>query len=152
MMTSSFVQHFDRCLGCVAVTACPSGVQYPAAHRKTRAQIEQLTGGAPDRLFSHSMALVSYPRRLRFAILRSSSGRGRSAIGRALTPEALWMSDVRVMQPSGEGGFGAISPLPACRRTVFAVDAAPASRNTAGGGNRGGVTVLTGCVQRRSPM
>ena len=28
-MTASFVEHFDRCLGCLAcVTACPSGVQY----------------------------------------------------------------------------------------------------------------------------
>ena len=34
-MTTSFVQHFDRCLGCLAcVTACPSGVQYATAHRE----------------------------------------------------------------------------------------------------------------------
>src|SRR5215203_2145442 len=41
-MSSAFVQHFDRCLGCVAcVTACPSGVQYGPLIEKTRAQIEQ---------------------------------------------------------------------------------------------------------------
>ena len=41
-LTPSFVQHFDRCLGCLAcVTACPSGVQYGPLIEKTRAQIEQ---------------------------------------------------------------------------------------------------------------
>ena len=38
-MTSSFVEHFDRCLGCLAcVTACPSGVQYAPLIEKQRAQ------------------------------------------------------------------------------------------------------------------
>ena len=36
-MTESFVQHFDRCLGCLAcVTACPSGVQYAPLIEKSR--------------------------------------------------------------------------------------------------------------------
>src|SRR5262245_47357475 len=52
-LTSSFVQHFDRCLGCVAcVTACPSGVQYGPLIEKTRAQIERrYERSLPDRLF-----------------------------------------------------------------------------------------------------
>ena len=38
-MTSSFVKHFDACLGCMAcVTACPSGVQYGSLIEQTRAQ------------------------------------------------------------------------------------------------------------------
>ena len=41
-MTASFVQHFDRCLGCLAcVTACPSGVQYAPLIEKSRVQIER---------------------------------------------------------------------------------------------------------------
>ena len=51
-MQSSFVQHFDRCLGCLAcVTACPSGVQYGPLIEKTRAQIERrYDRPAPDRV------------------------------------------------------------------------------------------------------
>ena len=51
--TSSFVEHFDRCLGCLAcVTACPSGVQYAPLIEKQRAQIEhRYTRDAGDRLF-----------------------------------------------------------------------------------------------------
>src|SRR5688500_19203552 len=38
-MTRSFVQHFDRCLGCVAcVTACPSGVQYRSEEHTSELQ------------------------------------------------------------------------------------------------------------------
>src|SRR5215510_6453914 len=37
-LTSSFVEHFDACLGCMAcVTACPSGVQYGPLVERTRA-------------------------------------------------------------------------------------------------------------------
>ena len=36
------VEHFDRCLGCMAcVTACPSGVQYDKLIEATRAQVER---------------------------------------------------------------------------------------------------------------
>src|SRR4029453_16586118 len=67
-MTDSMVQHFDRCLGCMAcVTACPSGVRYDRLIEDTRAQVERrhprpraegLLRGAIFRLFP-------YPRRLR---------------------------------------------------------------------------------------
>ena len=72
-MTPSFVEHFDRCLGCLAcVTACPSGVQYAPLIEKTRAQIEQRypRGRQPIGLFrSLLMALVPYPWRMRLAML-----------------------------------------------------------------------------------
>ena len=41
-LTDSMVQHWDRCLGCMAcVTACPSGVQYDKLIESTRAQVER---------------------------------------------------------------------------------------------------------------
>jgi glycolate oxidase iron-sulfur subunit len=41
-MNETFVQHLDRCLGCMAcVTSCPSGVRYDELIESTRAQIER---------------------------------------------------------------------------------------------------------------
>src|SRR3954471_19640486 len=40
-LDSTVVQHFDRCLGCMAcVTACPSGVRYDTLIEETRATVE----------------------------------------------------------------------------------------------------------------
>ena len=87
-MTPSFVQHFDRCLGCLAcVTACPSGVQYGPLIEKTRAQIEQRYERAPAIACSASllMALVPYPRGCGSRCCRCSARRDRCGpIGRAL--------------------------------------------------------------------
>jgi glycolate oxidase iron-sulfur subunit len=39
-LEETFVEHFDRCLGCMAcMTACPSGVKYDKLFEATRAQI-----------------------------------------------------------------------------------------------------------------
>src|SRR5690348_4982992 len=109
-MGSSFVQHFDRCLGCVAcVTACPSGVQYGPLIEKTRAQIERrYERSFPDRLFrSALMALVPYPQRMRVALLPLVLLGGIvRAIGRALMPSegaagvAGQPGEVRPRQPA----------------------------------------------------
>jgi glycolate oxidase iron-sulfur subunit len=41
-LTDTVVEHFDRCLGCMAcVPACPSGVQYDRLIETTRAHIEE---------------------------------------------------------------------------------------------------------------
>ncbi|MFL5929236.1 MAG: (Fe-S)-binding protein [Gaiellaceae bacterium] len=41
-LTDTVVDHFDRCLGCMAcVPACPSGVQYDRLIESTRAHVEQ---------------------------------------------------------------------------------------------------------------
>lgn len=67
-MTSTFVQHMDACLGCMAcVTACPSGVEYGALIEKTRGQIERrYERPAGDRWLRHALfALLPYPARLR---------------------------------------------------------------------------------------
>ena len=70
-LTPAAVDHFDRCLGCMAcVTACPSGVQYNALIEQTRAMVERdHRRGLADRMFRGMIfALFPYPRRLRLAM------------------------------------------------------------------------------------
>ena len=67
-MTSTYLRHFDTCLGCMAcVTACPSGVKYDRLIEATRPQLERR---APrplaDRAFRRLLfALFTRPARLR---------------------------------------------------------------------------------------
>jgi len=71
-MSSSFVRHFDACLGCMAcVTACPSGVQYAPLIEATRGQIERRFARTwSDRLFRGAIfAIFPHPARLRIALL-----------------------------------------------------------------------------------
>jgi glycolate oxidase iron-sulfur subunit len=165
-MTQSFVQHFDRCLGCVAcVTACPSGVEYGPLIEKTRAQIERrYDRSLPDRLFrSALMALVPYPGRMRIAMLPLALiGPVVRAIGRALMAPAHTESgpvsdvsqmDARKLQPSGEttllqrvAAALALSPpmsLSSLFRRIPELTAPV-------GQQRMTVAMLTGCVQRLS--
>jgi glycolate oxidase iron-sulfur subunit len=70
-LTPAAVDHFDRCLGCMAcVTACPSGVKYDRLIEQTRAQIERsYPRRLPDRLFRGMIfSLFPYPRRLKLAV------------------------------------------------------------------------------------
>lgn len=65
---SSMVQHFDRCLGCMAcMTACPSGVEYGKLIEATRAQVERhYERGFIDRLYRALIfSLFPHPNRLR---------------------------------------------------------------------------------------
>src|SRR5439155_332957 len=87
--TDTYVQHFDRCLGCMAcVTACPSGVQYDKLIEATRPQIERhYPRSLPDKLFRRLLfALFPYPNRLRLLavplLLYQASGL-RSALRRS---------------------------------------------------------------------
>src|SRR5215216_3960837 len=133
-MTSSFVQHFDRCLGCLAcVTACPSGVQYGPLIEKTRTQIEQhYERSVRDRLFRMLlMALVPYPRRMRIALL----------------PLAFVGGLMRRLGGVFKGRIGAALALspPVTLRSLF--DRLP-ERTAPVGVSRLNVAVLTGCVQR----
>ncbi len=140
-MTSSFVQHFDRCLGCLAcVTACPSGVQYAPLIEKSRVQIERhYARPEDDRLLRRLlMALIPYPSRLR-----------------------LLMAPLLVLTPfmGRSGGFspGLTNLLPARLRALLSVaprvslwgliGRAP-SRTAAVGAERLKVALLEGCVQR----
>lgn len=66
---SSMVQHFDRCLGCMAcMTACPSGVQYGKLIEATRAQVERhYDRGFAERFYRALIfSLFPHPKRLRF--------------------------------------------------------------------------------------
>jgi glycolate oxidase iron-sulfur subunit len=159
-MTQSFVQHFDRCLGCVAcVTACPSGVQYGPLIEKTRAQIERrYERSTTDRLFrSALMAIVPYPQRMRIAMLPLAVFGGViRAVGRALLApkaEAQPTDEVRQKQPSAEptllkrvAAALALSP-PVSLRSIFR---SFPQHTPAAGDVRMKVAVLTGCVQRLS--
>jgi glycolate oxidase iron-sulfur subunit len=134
-MTDSMVQHFDRCLGCMAcVTACPSGVRYDRLIEDTRAQVERrhprtraerLLRGAIFRLFP-------YPRRLR-----------------------LLRGPLRAYQASGVRRL--LGPLLARTPTLATLESlAPRLRRPerlpervqAVGPCRAVVGMLTGCVQR----
>lgn len=67
-MNETYVQHFDRCLGCMScVTACPSGVQYDKLIEATRSQVERnFSRTFADKLFRRMLfELFPYPRRLR---------------------------------------------------------------------------------------
>jgi glycolate oxidase iron-sulfur subunit len=166
-MTQSFVQHFDRCLGCVAcVTACPSGVEYGPLIEKTRAQIERrFDRSLPDRLFrSALMALVPYPGRMRIAMLPLALiGPVVRAIGRALMAPAQTESgpvesgvsqiEVRRPQPSADttllqrvAAALALSPP----LSLFSMFRRIPELTAPVGQQRMKVAVLTGCVQRLS--
>jgi glycolate oxidase iron-sulfur subunit len=67
-LSTTSVQHFDSCLGCLAcVTTCPSGVQYDQLIASTRPQIERnYSRNLADRLFRQLIfSLFPYPARLR---------------------------------------------------------------------------------------
>ena len=67
-MDRSFVEHFDRCLGCMScMSACPSGVQYDKLIEATRAQIERLYQRSFWQRLHRDLifAIFPYPQRLR---------------------------------------------------------------------------------------
>ncbi len=82
------VQHFDRCLGCMAcVTACPSGVQYDRLIEQTRAVVErEYDRPSGDRaLRALVFSVFPHPRRLRAALALAPLGR-RLPLPRRLRP------------------------------------------------------------------
>jgi glycolate oxidase iron-sulfur subunit len=88
-MNSTWVSHFDSCLGCMAcMPACPSGVDYGKLIEATRTQIERNTGRTrgeklhrrfvfetftrPDRLRSLRLPLLAYQKSGLQAFVRAS--------------------------------------------------------------------------------
>jgi glycolate dehydrogenase iron-sulfur subunit len=137
-MTSSMVQHFDACLGCMAcVTACPSGVQYDKLIEATRAQVERrYDRSASDRALRRAIfAVFPYPRRLRLlrGPLRAYQATG---LQRLLRRSGL----LSRVAPA----LGAMESLaPELGRAERVPSYTPAS-----GQRRGSVGMLLGCVQR----
>ncbi|HLI23608.1 MAG TPA: heterodisulfide reductase-related iron-sulfur binding cluster [Acidimicrobiales bacterium] len=137
-MSGSMVEHFDRCLGCMAcISACPSGVRYDRLITETRAEVEgEFRRPWPQRLLREAIfAVFTRPRRL--AALRPA---------------------LRAYQASGAARSvrhsGLLARLPATVQTMEAVLpplGPPEPLPTlvpARGPRRGRVGLLTGCVQR----
>jgi glycolate oxidase iron-sulfur subunit len=137
-LSDSMVQHFDRCLGCMAcVTACPSGVRYDRLIEDTRQQVERRHHRSPrDRALRTAIfSLFPYPRRLRVlrAPLRAyqATGLQRLVARTGLLPRLLpTMATLETLAP----------PL---RRPERLPRRVPAR-----GERRAVVGMLTGCVQR----
>jgi glycolate oxidase iron-sulfur subunit len=120
-LSPTTVQHFDRCLGCMAcVTSCPSGVQYDRLIEQTRAHVEEHHERSDDERLMRALvfATVPYPRRLRLAL--------------ALTPPRL---------------PGPLAPF-ARLRPPWRSAALPPEVTPAVGEKRLRVGLLLGCVQR----
>jgi glycolate oxidase iron-sulfur subunit len=137
-LSDSMVQHFDRCLGCMAcVTACPSGVQYDRLIEDTRQQVERRhTRSVRDRALRTAIfSLFPYPRRLRLlrGPLRAyqATGLQRLVARTGLLPRLLpTMATLETLAP----------PLRTPERLPRRVPAR--------GERRAVVGMLTGCVQR----
>src|SRR5205814_9292549 len=100
-LSDSMVEHFDRCLGCMAcVTACPSGVQYNRLIEDTRQQVERRHPRGPrDRALRAAIfALFPYPRRLRLmrGPLRAAWLR---RLGGRIAPTMLALAPVPAREP-----------------------------------------------------
>jgi glycolate oxidase iron-sulfur subunit len=122
-LNRTVVEHFDRCLGCMAcVSACPSGVRYDLLIESTRAAVErEHRRDDGDRLLRTALfAVLPYPRRLRPALALAPLGR------------------------SLPGRLGTMARLAPSRRSRER----PRRLTPAAGPRRGRVALLTGCVQR----
>jgi glycolate oxidase iron-sulfur subunit len=140
-MTASFVQHFDRCLGCLAcVTACPSGVQYAPLIEKTRVQIERhYDRPAPERLFRRILlALIPYPSRLRVLMAPLL------ALGPLMGPRGGFHPALARVFPARLRALLSMAPRVSWRGLFRRVPATTAPV----GAERMKVALLEGCVQR----
>lgn len=140
-LDSTFVQHIDNCLGCMAcMTACPSGVKYDKLIEATRAQIERnFTRTLPDGILRR-MIFDIFPRpdRMRRLLgpLRIYQRSGLQSLVRRSGVLKLLPSSLRAMEsltpPAPPKDSGAVLP----------------GRVPAQGQTRLRVGMLSGCVQR----
>ena len=87
-LNRTVVEHFDRCLGCMAcVSSCPSGVRYDRLIEATRDTVEREFRRTPAERLVRSLLfqLLPYPRRMG-AALRLAAPPGRVPLPRALQP------------------------------------------------------------------
>jgi glycolate oxidase iron-sulfur subunit len=77
-LTDTVVEHFDRCLGCMAcVTSCPSGVKYDRLIEQTRELIEERHEREPADWLVRAVVfgVLPHPRRMRAALALAPLGR-----------------------------------------------------------------------------
>jgi len=142
-MSTSFVSHFDTCLGCMACeTACPSGVRYAPLVERTRAAIERAhERPAAERWFRQLLfSILPYPTRLRALAVPIKAGTMAARVamtvaGRLGLRGRLW---------STLKGLISLAPDVPLSRVMEETPAYTA----AGGTARLRVGLLTGCVQR----
>ncbi len=123
-LSRTVVEHFDRCLGCMAcVSSCPSGVRYDRLIEATRDAVErEFPRTRAERLVRALLfTLLPYPRRM-------SVGLALAALGRRLPLPRTFRPLVEIAPP--------------WRSTER-----PAPVTPAAGTRRARVGLLTGCVQ-----
>jgi glycolate dehydrogenase iron-sulfur subunit len=126
-LSSTVVEHFDRCLGCMAcVSSCPSGVQYDRLIEETRHVVErEHERPRSERLQRRLLfATLPYPRRLRWALRLAPLGR--------VLPAPSWARPMLELAPRW-------------RSTEQPAAVTRARRDSARAPRR--VGLLTGCVQ-----
>src|SRR5262249_55984239 len=138
-MTPTFVEHFDRCLGCMAcMPACPSGVQYGRLVEATRAQIERRhRRPAGDRLM-RALVFALFPRPTRLRLLRPLLWLYRRSGLQVLVRRTGLLR----LFPARIAALDSLVP-----DVALSAPSVPAVTPAAGRG-RGRVGMLLGCVQR----
>ncbi len=137
-INSSWVSHFDSCLGCMAcTTACPSGVDYGKLIEATRAQIERRhKRSLGEKLYRRFIfSTFTHPDRLRLlrGPLRAYQKSGLQTLLRAVGVFKLLPRNLRAMEALLPQ-LSANEPLP---------EVTPAAEP-----RRRRVGLLLGCVQR----
>src|SRR6266568_2699886 len=124
-MNSTWVSHFDTCLGCMAcMTACPSGVDYGKLIEATRAQIERRHARSlGDKLYRRLLfSVLPRPKRLRFlrVLLAAYQRSGLQALARR--------SGVLNLLPSRLRTLEALAPKITRRQEIPAITPAEGSK------------------------
>ena len=126
-LSPTVVEHFDRCLGCMAcLSSCPSGVRYDRLIEETRQVVEdEHRRPRSERLQRRLLfATLPYPRRMRWALRFAPLGRALPSPGWArpmLELAPRWRSSERpaaVTPPSVGGPRGRIGLLTGCVQSV----------------------------------
>ena len=137
-MNSTWVSHFDSCLGCMAcMTACPSGVDYGKLIEATRSQIERTTERSTGEKLHRRFMFETFTRperlrRMRLPLLAYQKS-GLQAVVRSLGLLKLLPKKVKAME----------ALLPKLRPREAVAEVTPAA-----GTKRRRVGLLLGCVQR----
>jgi glycolate oxidase iron-sulfur subunit len=126
-LSPTVVEHFDRCLGCMAcLSSCPSGVRYDKLIEETRQVVEAEHPRTRGERMQRRLlfATLPYPRRMRWAMRLAP-------LGRAL-PSPGWVKPMLDVAPAWRSGERPAAVTPARDKML------QTSRR---------VGLLTGCVQ-----